>query len=70
MWTQWPQTNPMISVPIIPTPHPEFENARGTANNPDPKEALMRFAVDRISLEMVKNAVNNLNKIAMIYTCE
>lgn len=48
---QCPQINPMIIVPTMPTPHPEFEKANGPANNPDPRDAFIIFAVDLMSLE-------------------
>lgn len=38
-------------VPIIPSPQPELENARGIASRPEPKDDLTRFASALISLK-------------------
>lgn len=51
MCMQCPHINPIKRVPIRPKPHPELENAKGPANNPDPKEAFIKFAVALISLK-------------------
>lgn len=42
---------PTRIVPNSPTPHPAFANASGPASKPDPKEALIRLAVDLKSLK-------------------
>lgn len=42
---------PIRRVPMIPNTHPELANASGTANNPDPSEALIKLAVERTSLK-------------------
>jgi hypothetical protein len=43
----------MMTVPTIPTAHPALEKANGIARIPDPNDALIRFASDRMSLKNV-----------------
>lgn len=40
---------------MIPVPHPELAKASGPANNPEPREDLMRFAADLTSLKFRVN---------------
>lgn len=51
MCIQCPQIIPIITVPTNPTPHPAFAKANGPASKPEPSEALIKFAVERISLK-------------------